>query len=94
MASLAMNSDYKNDDLFQENRILVSIGPEYARLTIGYDSMRRNTMFILSMLVGTKDSDIEFKKTILKNPDKFGKEKSKQKKSKKKDYKKYVPKNV
>ena len=68
------------DDLFQENRILVSIGPEYARLTVGYDSMRRNTMFILSMLVGTKDSDIKFKKTVLKNPDKLGKEKSKQKK--------------
>ena len=90
MASLAMNSDYKNDDLFQENRILVSIGPEYARLTIGYDSIRRNTMFILSMLVGTKDSDIEFKKSVLKNPDKFGKEKSKQKKKKKKSYKKYL----
>ncbi len=94
MASLAMNSDYKNDDLFQENRILVSIGPEYARLTVGYDSMRRNTMFILSMLVGTKDSDIKFKKAVLKNPDKFGKEKSKQKKSKKKSYKKYLKETV
>ena len=94
MASLAMNSDYKNDDLFQENRILVSIGPEYARLTVGYDSMRRNTMFILSMLVGTKDSDIKFKKTVLKNPDKLGKEKSKQKKSKKKSYKKYLKETV
>ena len=94
MASLAMNSDYKNDDLFQENRILVSIGPEYARLTVGYDSMRRNTMFILSMLVGTKDSDIKFKKAVIKNPDKFGKEKSKQKKSKKKSYKKYLKETV
>ncbi len=94
MASLAINSDYKNDDLFQENRILVSIGPEYARLTVGYDSIRRNTMFILSMLVGTKDSDIEFKKSVLKNPDKFGKEKSKQKKKKKKSYKKYLKETV
>ncbi len=94
MASLAMNSDYKNDDLFQENRILVSVGPEYARLTVGYDSIRRNTMFILSMLVGTQDSDIKFKKAVLKNPDKFGKEKSKQKKVKKKSYKKYLKETV
>ena len=94
MASLAMNSDYKNDDLFQENRVFVSVGPEYARLTLGYDSIRRNTMFILSMLIGTQDSDIEFKKTVLKNPDKFGKEKSKQKRTKKKSYKKYLKEKV
>lgn len=94
MASLAMNSDYKNDDLFQENRVFVSVGPEYARLTLGYDSIRRNTMFILSMLVGTQDSDIAFKKTVLKNPEKFGKEKSKQKRVKKKSYKKYLKEEV
>ncbi len=93
LASISMHNpyhdDYHNDDLFQENRIMVSIGPEYAKLTIGYDSIRHTTMMLLSMLVGTKDSDIEFKKTILKNPDKFGREKNKQKKVKKKSYKKY-----
>ena len=95
LASLAMNRDVKSDDLFQENRILVSVGPEYAKVTIGYDSIRRNTMLIFSMLVGTKDSDIEFKKTVLKNPEKFGKEKSKQhKKSRKKSYKKYLKETV
>ncbi len=88
LASLSMNSDYSDDDLLQENRLIVSVGPEYAKFTIGYDSVRRNTMFIFSMLVGTKDSDITFKKTILKNPDKFGKKKSEKKKIKRKSYKK------
>ncbi len=90
LASLSMNSDYKNDDLFQENRIVVSIGPEYAKFTVGYDSRRKNTMFVFSMLVGTKDSDIAFKKSVLKNPEKFGNKKDTKNKTKKKSYKKYL----
>ncbi len=94
LASLAMDNDYKDDKLFQESRILVSIGPEYVKLTIGYDAYRRNTMFQIAMMVGTKDSDIEFKKSVLNNPNKFGKEKSKQKKTKKKSYKKYLKQDI
>lgn len=89
LASIAMNREVKSDDLFQENRFLVSVGPEYARLSVGYDALRQNTMLILSMLVGTKDSNVEFKKSVLKNPENFGK-KSKTKKTKKKNYKKYL----
>lgn len=93
LGSLAMNSDY-NDKLFQESRIMIGVGPEYARVILGYDAKRRNAMFILTMLVGTKDSDIEFKKTEIQNPDKFGKKKSEQKKEKKKSYKKYLNPNT
>ncbi len=88
LASLAMNNDYRQDDLFQESRFLISIGPEYAKFTLGYDAYRRNTMFIFSMLVGTKDSDIEFKKSVINNPNQFGKKK--QKKTKKKSYKRFI----
>jgi len=93
LASIAMNREVSSDDLFQENRFLVTIGPEYAKVTIGYDAFRRNTMFLFSMLVGTKDTDIEFKRSVIKNPNKFGKDKEK-KKSKKKDYKKYLKEDV
>lgn len=93
LASISMHNpyhdDYHNDELFQENRIMVSVGPEYAKLIIGYDSIRHTTMMLLSMLVGTKNSDIEFKKTIINNPNNFGREKSKQKKPKRKSYHKY-----
>ena len=41
------------------------------------------------MLVGTKDSDIEFKEAEVINPQKLGQDKKKNKK-KKKDYKKYL----
>lgn len=89
LASIAMNREVSSDDLFQENRFLVTVGPDYAKVTIGYDAFRRNTMFLFSMLVGTKDTDIEFKRSVIKNPEKFGKEKPK-KKEKKKNYKKYL----
>lgn len=89
LASLAVNSDY-DDKTFQESRIMIGIGPEYAKFVLGYDARRRNAMVNLLMLVGTKDSDIEFKKSELINPDKFGKEKDKHKKKKKRNYKKFL----
>ena len=93
MGSLAFNSDY-DDKLFQENRIIVGVGPEYARVVVGYDAHRRNTMLLFTMLVGTKDSNVEFKKSEVINPDKVGKERSKQKKEKKTNYKKFLKKDV
>ena len=95
LGSIAMHNDYHDDyhkdSLLQENRILVSIGPEYAKFTVGYDVVRQTTMVLLSMLVGTKDSDVEFKQAVINNPDGIGKEKKEQKKNKKrKSYKKYI----
>ena len=46
------------------------------------------------MLVGTKDTDVEFKRSVIKNPQSFAKEKKKSKKPKKKNYKKYLDKDV
>lgn len=93
LASMAMNRDYPSDDLFQENRLLLSIGPDYARLTFGYDSIRHNTMVILSMLVGSQDSEITFKKTVIKNPQQLGKT-AKKKKVKKKNYKRFLKEKI
>ena len=93
LASIAMNREVRSDDLFQENRILVSIGPDYAKLTFGYDSIRHNTMVILSMLVGSQDSEVEFKKTVIKNPQNMGKANSK-KKAKKRNYKRFLKEKI
>ncbi len=89
LSSIAMNRDIPNSDLIQENRLLVALGPDYAKFTIGYDAIRHNTMFSISMLVGTENSDVSFEKSVINNPDKLGKENSKQSKTKKKNYKKY-----
>lgn len=97
LTSLALNRDARNDDLFQENRFLVSVGPDYAKVTVGYDAIRNNTMLLFSMLVGTKDSDVKFKRTVIKNPQKFGQTNSKSKdkeKEEKKALKKRLKKEV
>jgi hypothetical protein len=92
LASIAMNREVQSDKSLQENRLLVSVGPDYAKLTLGYDSMRRTTSFALSMLVGTKDSDIKFKKSIMKNPNKFGKSKAKSNNNEKREKKRFYKK--
>ena len=94
LASISMNNDYHYDRTFQENRFLVSLGPDYAKLTIGYDSIRHNTMLMLSMLVGTKNSDIAYNKAVIKNPEQLGKNDKKSSKPKKKNYKKYLKKDI
>lgn len=63
LSSLALLKDSEyNDNVWQENRILLAVGPDYAKVTLGYDIVRQNTMVMLSMLVGTKDTEIDFKK--------------------------------
>lgn len=94
LASIAMNNDFGYDRTFQENRLLLSIGPDYAKLTIGYDSIRHNTMLMLSMLVGTQNSDIVYKKAIIRDVDNLGKKDKKSSKPKKKNYKKYLKKDI
>jgi len=95
IASVALHSKYHNDGEFndsmlQESRFMICAGPEYAKLIVGYDVVRHTTLMQISMMLGTKDSDIEFKKTVIKNPEKFGQKSQKEKKPEKKSYKKYV----
>lgn len=68
LGSLALLRD-NNENMFQENRFLLSLGPEYAKMTLGYDAFRQTTMMFFSMLVGTEGSDVKFDKAIIKNPD-------------------------
>lgn len=69
LASLALLRDNNDDNIFQENRFLVSLGPDYAKVTFGYDAFRQSTMMLFSMLVGTEGSEVKFDKAVIKNPD-------------------------
>ena len=57
----------------QENMFLISVGPEEAKITFGYDAYRQTTALYFSMLLGTKDMDVAFKKTVINNPDNMAK---------------------
>ncbi len=76
LGSLALNKDNSEDNLFQENRFLLSLGPDYAKVTFGYDAFRQNTMMLVSMLVGSEGSDVKFDKAVIKNPDNLSKNKN------------------
>ncbi len=73
LASMALLKDNYENKMLQESRLLLSLGPEYAQIILGYDAKRKNTMMLFAMQVGTKDSDIKFKKAVLKNPDNMSK---------------------
>jgi len=70
--SFAMNRDAWDDKLMQENRFYVMVGPEDIKFTLGYDTVRERTLFNCFMLLGTKNTDMHFKKLYIKNPDKLG----------------------
>lgn len=79
LGSLALLRDNLNDNILQENRFLLSLGPEHAKVTLGYDAYRQNTMMLFSMLVGTEGSDVQFDKAVITNPDTLSKKPEKHK---------------
>ena len=76
------NNDPLTHNMFSESRVMVSFGPEDARISIGYDMIRQSTMIHYTALIGAKNQDISFKKFKIINPDKIAKSKHKKKKKK------------
>ena len=76
------NNDPTTKNMFSESRVMVSFGPEDAKISIGYDMIRQSTMLHYTALIGSKNQDISFKKFSIKNPDKVAKSKNKKKKRK------------
>lgn len=66
-------SDTPNDKFLQENRFYVVVGPDDFKVLLGYDAFRQNTTFGINMTVGTENSEVEFKKLILNEPEYMGK---------------------
>ena len=56
------------DRFLQENQFLISVGPDEAKVTLGYDFTRQSTHLYYSMLLGSKDMDIKFDKTVINDP--------------------------
>lgn len=66
-ATIAL-SDTPNDKLLQENRFYAAIGPDDLKFLIGYDCYRQNASMGLMMNVGAENSDVEFRRLILNDP--------------------------
>ena len=58
--------------MFQENRFILSLGPDDFKVSIGYDFIRQTTYFGFDILFDTKGTQVEYDKMEIKNPERLG----------------------
>ena len=59
----------------REATFYVALGPDDFKVNLGYDFIRENTYFGISMAMNTKGTTVDYKKFEIKNPEMFGKTK-------------------
>lgn len=74
-------NDAPNGRLLQENAFIVSLGPDDFKVNLGYDFMRESTYFTVMVAFDTKNTDIEFDKMVIKNPERLGQPKKQEEQS-------------
>ncbi len=77
--TIVLSDDTPNDNMFQENRIYFAVGPDDLKFLVGYDVYRQNASMGVIMNVGAENSDVEFKRLILNDPQAIGKHKKSEK---------------
>lgn len=70
--SVTLSDDAPNEELFQENTFLFSIGPDDFKINLGYDFVRKMTYFIVAISIDTKNSLVKFDKMEIKNAERLG----------------------
>lgn len=63
----------------QENRFYFLIGPDDLKFILGYDAFRHTATMGFSMNLGAENSDIQFKRLVLNEPDSLGKKEKSEK---------------
>lgn len=71
--SLNLSNDSPNNKTFQENAFIVAFGPDDFKVSLGYDFVRKNTYFNISLALDTKGSSVEYDKLEISHPEKLGK---------------------
>ena len=67
-ATIVLSNDTPDDRMLQENRVYFAIGPDDLKFLIGYDIYRQNAAMGISMNVGAENSEVEFNRLILNDP--------------------------
>lgn len=73
--SVNLSNDAWDGNMLQENGFYFAIGPDDVKLNIGYDTVRQQSFVTMAMHLDAKGSTLEYKKMIIKNPEKIGKDK-------------------
>ena len=63
--------DSPNGKMLQENAFIVSLGPDEFKVNLGYDFVRERTYFNIIMGMNVKNSSVNYKKLVIKNPDRL-----------------------
>ena len=69
--SINLSDDAPNKKQWQENAFIFALGPDDFKINLGYDFVRQNTYFGISVALDTKNTNINFDKMVIKNPDKL-----------------------
>lgn len=69
--SINLSDDAPNKKQWQENAFIFALGPDDFKISLGYDFIRQNTYFGISVALDTKNTNINFDKMVIKNPDKL-----------------------
>ena len=74
MKPIADEEDNVDNEMLQENKFYLVLGPEDIKLNIGYDTVRQRSTFQFQIMLGGsgQDNNIDFKKLIINDPDKLG----------------------
>ena len=76
MGSATLSDDTPNDRLIQENGFYFSIGPDDLKVTLGYDFIRERTFFTFTTALDLKGTQVNYKKMVIKNPDRLARDES------------------
>lgn len=71
-----LSDDAPNGEIFQENRFVVSVGPDDLRIRFGYDFFRKTTFFGFDVAFDTKGTSITYGRMEIKNPERLSRSKS------------------
>ena len=69
--SINLTDDAPNGKQWQENAFIIAVGPDDFKVSLGYDFMRQNTYFGINVAIDTKNSQLNFDKMVIKNPDRL-----------------------
>lgn len=78
-ATLVLSEVPRGASNLQENRFYFLIGPDDLKFMLGYDAYRQTATMGFSMNLGAENSDIEFRRLVLNDPDAIGKKEKSEK---------------
>ncbi len=76
VTSANLSDDSPNGKVFQENGFYLAIGPDDLKLMLGYDFIREQTIFLFTSAIDMKGTSVDYKKMVIKNPDKLARDDS------------------